>query len=62
MSYSHPCICPLIPTQIDRINEQLLLLLVILIGYVNHYVNWLIEAIWKLRRAITDLLSCEISF
>ena len=46
-----------------RINKQLLLL-VMLIGYLNYYVNWLNEAIWKpaLWKAIKDILLWEKSF
>ena len=54
MSSPQPCFSPFIPNQTEQNNKQLLLLLMF-IGYVNYYINWLNEAIWKLRRAIKDL-------
>ena len=63
MSWPQPYFSPLIPTQIECFNKQLLLLLMV-IGYVNYYLNWHNEAIWKTGscRATKDLLLCEISF
>ena len=55
MSSPQPCFSPFIPNQTEQNNKQLLLLFMF-IGYVNYYINWLNEAIWKLRRAIKDLL------
>ena len=55
MSSPQPCFSPFIPNQTEQNNKQLLLLFMF-IDYVNYYINWLNEAIWKLRRAIKDLL------
>lgn len=55
MRSPQPCFSPFIPNQTEQNNKQLLLLFMF-IGYVNYYINWLNEAIWKLRRAIKDLL------